>query len=241
MDIEVNTQYILFVCFGTISQYGLHRYIGLSRLEDQELNNRFLIIKENKNSILLTVGLSGILSIYFWITMPAYSRILAILPLFLSLLYVVPVFTDNKRLRDFPFIKIFLIALCWSLFSVTIPMMEAGYISSDIALLSLERILFFYAITIPFDIRDYSIDIRNKVPTIPGQIGLQMAKHTASLSSILGALILIYFGVSLVAASILSAVVLLLIYGSSDDRMDLYYTGLVDGTIILYFVLLYFL
>lgn len=205
------------------------------------MGHRFLIIQENQKTIFWVALVSGILCFTFWIIMPFTSRILSILPLCLSLLYVVPVFTNNRRLRDFPLIKIFLIAFCWSLFSVTIPMIEAGYPSHETLLLSLERLCFFYAITIPFDIRDYIIDMNNNVSTLPGLIGLQAAKYSAYIAMIIGPAILIKFGVALIPVILLGLTVLLLIYCSDLSRRDLYYTGLMDGTMILYFVILYFL
>ncbi len=108
----------------------------------------------------------------------------------------------------------------------------------------IERAAFIFAITIPFDIRDLELDQEKEVATLPGRLGIQRAKKVAYAA--LGLMLFaatwntIYGHYSLgVALGLLLSAVLsgLLIYGADAKRHDYYYTGLLDGTMILQAVL----
>lgn len=94
----------------------------------------------------------------------------------LSFFYPLPLpFKNNKnqqpyRLRDFPFIKIFLISFTWAATCVILPAIQAQLII-PIHLFFLQ-FLFIFFITIPFDINDMEIDSLNKIKTIPNLLGL---------------------------------------------------------------------
>ena len=62
----------------------------------------------------------------------------------------------------------------WSYVTVFLPAMELG-LALDLRLfmIFIERSLFIFAITLPFDIRDMEIEKANGVKTIPAMIGAQ--------------------------------------------------------------------
>ena len=71
-------------------------------------------------------------------------------------------------------------ALVWAFITVTLPLVEGRqFLVPTDALLFLERSVFIFAITIPFDIRDLKVDQHIEVKTIPSAIGEQGAKRLA--------------------------------------------------------------
>lgn len=101
-----------------------------------------------------------------------------------SIGYSLPVFRFKGRpggLRQVPGLKLFHIALVWSLSSVGLPVVEAwaegGHIDWQMAnALGLLKILFLLICTLPFDIRDMKQDSYYHLMTIPHLIGERKAK-----------------------------------------------------------------
>jgi 4-hydroxybenzoate polyprenyltransferase len=101
----------------------------------------------------------------------------------------------NFRLRDLPFVKIFLIALVWAGMAVILPLVEQSGWSAigerELQLLGLQ-LIYILLITLPFDINDWRIDRMTGVKTIPNVLGISKSKR------LVGALSLLYFaGISL--------------------------------------------
>lgn len=163
---------------------------------------------------------------------------------FISVAYSVPFFGKNNfTLRSVKGLKIFLITYVWTASTVMFPILGAGHsiFTRDVLLLCIERALFIFAITLPFDIRDYESDRRTNVVTIPGWIGIKATKALAFVC------LLIFFLVNLVHydfhsgvlwAKLISGISTFIIVLFADDkRHEYYFTGLLDGTIIIQFLL----
>lgn len=97
----------------------------------------------------------------------------------LSLLYNIPFLSKGQMkfgLRQVPGLKLFYIAILWSLSTVGLPIVEAwgGQLPFDWAkavFLSGIKVLFLVVCTLPFDIRDLTQDKLYRVKTIPVMIG----------------------------------------------------------------------
>jgi 4-hydroxybenzoate polyprenyltransferase len=161
-------------------------------------------------------------------------------PALLSLFYALPMFGSGKGLRDLPYLKVFLIAFSWGYLTVPVTAVELG-VRMDPSGWSLfiERTLFVFAITVPFDIRDLPYDDPEE-RTFPQVLGVKGAKGLAvgALSAFL-IMTLIRLrtegdqAVMMLGYSITAGVAGLLILGSEEGRKDLYYEGLLDGTMVL--------
>lgn len=111
----------------------------------------------------------------------------------LSVAYAVPIFSiGGKRigLRQIPGLKLFYIALIWSLSSVGLPVVEifASGVSVDWSManyLGLVKIIFLLVCTLPFDIRDIQQDTYYQLKTLPTLLGKERA---IKLSYFLGVL-----------------------------------------------------
>jgi 4-hydroxybenzoate polyprenyltransferase len=165
----------------------------------------------------------------------------------LSLLYVLPVF-KGKRLRDLPYLKIFLITGVWVSVCVALPALALGkaWWTTD-AIIAFEKAYFIFALTIPFDIRDRSWDAALGVKTIPlsmsedvEQKSVEKPKKLAYFSLILSflmALVLViaknYSFWTLFKIGVSLIITYFIIKKTDDTKDDYFYLFYVDGMMIL--------
>lgn len=236
-----------FIFFSTMALYAAHRLIGQNKTIDFRQSGRFKIITENQFTISIITFIASIGACYYFLQL-SYSLWFLLSPaILLSLAYILP-FAKGRRLRDFPFVKIFLVATNWSWITVAMPFFY--YSQTDHLLLVtmlLERTFFIFAITLPFDIRDLHFDQHHGVSTIPSRYGIKRTQQFAILTLALAAGSTVYSytngGYSIyhlfgVLFSFLLTVPLLKC--SNPNRPDYYYTGYIDGSMIFQFVIVYF-
>ena len=235
------SNYALFVFSSTLFLYCSHKIVGIRKMKSFEDEGRFAVIKKFKSHLILYALLGGLATLYFFTTLEPRLQIALILPSVISVLYILPVFSNNKRLRDFDLIKIFLISIIWGLIIGLIPYFEVnGFVDFTGFLYFMEKLTFILAITIPFDIRDLRFDKKINVITIPGKLGVKKSYLLTYI--LLGASLIIctilyyldYYSLKVMLALItgymLTAVAVLV---SKNKRDDYYYSGLLDGTIII--------
>lgn len=168
----------------------------------------------------------------------------------ISVGYSIPIMFKGKSLhglRSIKGLKIFLITFVWAATTVILPAIDSGIslLDKEVILLFIERCLFIFIITLPFDIRDYKDDIKTNVKTIPGMIGIEATRKLAY------ACIAAFMAVSfyhypltngLFWARFISAITtLFFVYKAKEHYHEYYFTGLLDGTMIIQFILIYFL
>jgi 4-hydroxybenzoate polyprenyltransferase len=236
-----------FVFSATLFIYAGHRVIGLKKSEAFADKGRYKIIAEHKSHIIIYAVLGFMGTFVFAFMLSWKTWLYMAVPGLISIGYIFPIFSrkEKKRLRDFDDIKIYFVAGVWTVVSVVLPFIEYGHNSYSFLTLSiLEVFLFVFAITIPFDIRDLNVDSHNQVQTIPARIGIVQAKRIALLLLVLSYIMLLINVNCLGFVSILNNYILifisisylvsyLLIYYSDNTRKDFYYTGFLDGTMIL--------
>ncbi len=241
--------YWIFVFSGSLFLYALHRIVGLEKAKPFQESGRYQVIVTFKHHIQIYAALSILVSGFFFFLLPWPVQLSLFLPALLSLAYVVPVLKGKKRLRDVHFVKVFLIAIVWTWLTVFLPALELGLEQQlSTILMCMERVCFVFAITIPFDIRDLEIDQFNKVKTIPSRYGIKKSKAIALflLAMALGFAYLNLYTLGISALQFLayllsSLVAAFLIIKSTGERHDYYYTGLLDGTMILQAFLVFLL
>lgn len=258
LSMQLQTRYVIlgeismdeiswFVLFGTISLYAFHRVWGIKKLADQMQSGRYMVIYRQRLHIIIYGAIAFIIALFFFFRLPFHVMLWFLPALTLSALYVLPVFGENKRLRDMNLIKIFVIALSWSWITGLVPAIQYGE-NGILELLSLylERIFFIIAITIPFDIRDYKVDQWTEVKTLPLIWGVEKSKKVAYGFIILAAFFIIvnfylefYTLNQLIGMGLAYFLTICLIHGASQERQDYYYSGLMDGTMILQFAIIF--
>jgi 4-hydroxybenzoate polyprenyltransferase len=175
----------------------------------------------------------------------------------ISLNYAIPLFKRKNnlfRLREVPLLKIFLISIVWGCTTVVVPVLDKGQNVASVVVIFmlLRRMLFIFAITIPFDIRDTATDQLNNLQTIPGRLGEQKAKILA-ISALVIFVLFLFIGFNPETGSLemilqksfypllLSAcMAAIFILKTSKKKSNLYYLIFLDGTMIAQFILVYF-
>lgn len=249
-DLNLDLVYYPFVFAATVFIYCTHRIIGFGRMPNWLEAGRFTIIKQYESHIKIYAAAGLIACGVLFFFLPIKVMLFLVFPSVFSVAYVLPIFKNKLRLRDFNYVKIFLIAIVWAYITAFIPLV---YYSSSLsyvtlAMLFTERILFVFAITIPFDIRDFEIDKETKVNTIVHTLGIEGAKKLSVV--IIFLILLINFtlrsqGIITDANyfALLSFYILLIfiIIYATKKKSDYYYSGILDGTMILSPVMVYFL
>jgi len=222
------------VFFSTLFSYNFQR---ITRHKKIAVSTPNAWVVENKKvaKCLLFISLIGA-----FVFVPIFEQPFALG--WMVLLGIVSFGYSYRKLRDIPHLKIILIAASWGIACGIIPLEILGYSSVMPFLLSFGWIfLYILAITIPFDIRDLAIDEKSK-KTLPQWLGVQSAKLVALICLLfswvlLWSLIPLYVWIGFLVSFILAG---LLIIKSNSSRKDFYYTFLVDGHIILQFLIVYF-
>ena len=238
---DLNHWFIGLVFSSTLFIYSLHRVVGLNKLKkDSQKKGRYITIINYKNHILVYTVISILVMVYCLSHMELWTLVLFIPAGIVSTLYTLPVFGEGKRLRDFNFIKILLIALVWAYVASVIPMHLMNNSDVPLTILSFsERFVYLLLITLPFDVRDLDIDKSIGVKTLPAALGLSKTKVLIDVLCGLGLVcLLLMYGMHLIDFK--STLALALVYLLSwlainwawNKASDYYYSGLLDGLLI---------
>ncbi|MGB0525557.1 MAG: hypothetical protein ACPGJS_21450, partial [Flammeovirgaceae bacterium] len=231
---------IALLFFATFARYNIIAFT----LPDSVTGEKFIFMKQNRLLLKVLFALSSFASLYFaWQLTLAQLILLGHLAI-LTLWYIFPLplgFTKIKPLRKLPFLKIFLIAYVWACSSYLMPLWPQLSLTSTTALGFLERFLFLFAITIPFDIKDFADDTRLQLKTLPNSIGIPPSKWIAIGALLVCSIIVSYLYSRWISIGfILSyAIAAPFIWYASPQKSDLYFLGWVDGTMIWQMILVY--
>jgi 4-hydroxybenzoate polyprenyltransferase len=234
-----------FLFFGTVFIYASHRLVSLNRMPQGDWQERFFYISRGQRWIYAYAALSLLIAGFFYFWLSPKTRLLTLVPGVLSLAYVFPVLRGGKRIRDVHFLKIFLIALVWGWMTVVLPAADlslGGFFA--IWPMSIERVCFIFAITLPFDVRDLLLDNTQSVKTLPGLIGMRATRILAGVLLFIMALMVglsawwhWYTSAQLFVLLISAILAMYLVYKAHPEQPDVYFTGWLDGTMILQFLL----
>jgi 4-hydroxybenzoate polyprenyltransferase len=179
--------YLFLIFFATLFEYNRHRLIAVLTDKDALNSEKNRWVRENQKKFYFLVFLS-VAGFFAAVISTKTDVLLSFLPLgILTFLYLVPG-SENKnyffKLREVPYLKIFLIAFVWSASTILLPVIQAGerILDSQVILLFSERFLFIFAIAIPFDIRDMQADRDAGLKTIPLLINQKKALVLSYLS-----------------------------------------------------------
>lgn len=240
--IEVDWNYIVFVSSSTWLLYSLHRIIGIYKVSESRIENRFFVIRKFRKHLIVYASIASSISLYTYLSLSPSMKLWLVVPIGLSLLYIAPLFLGQKRLRDFHYIKIFLVASCWALLCGTFPMLEAQLSNYELLLFSVEKFLFIFAITLPFDLRDIEVDRDSGLKTLAHLLP-QHLSYGILVSFILSALLVLvnplYNSEQKIVLIITYLALELITRFSSRQKNDYFYSGIIDGTMILFFIIVW--
>jgi 4-hydroxybenzoate polyprenyltransferase len=245
--------YLFIIFFATLFEYNIHRLILVLTNMDALSHNRHSWIKKYPRRFFFIIFFS-IIGFLVSILLAKERVLIALAPIgLLTIFYSLPFFKKLKyvfRLREIPFLKIFLISFVWSVVTILLPIIQSNntYDKGHMLLMLIERFVFVFAITIPFDIRDMSDDRVSGLKTIPLLIGQKKSIVVANISLLLFTIIcLVHYPLYKLAfilpGLILSALTTLFFLNNKMLRSLYYYHyGILDGTIILqgFLVIIFF-
>ncbi|MBK9254313.1 MAG: hypothetical protein IPM42_02370 [Saprospiraceae bacterium] len=232
--------YVAFTGVATLFYYNFHQ----SRSQSADTNS--LNINRNKWIRYFIILPAFLLLLRFTIYFD-WSRLKLVLPASVpGLLYFLPFWKGNKKIRDLPYVKILLISVVFVTLTFTVPLYEKGLALNEIVGLSFGRLFFIAALCISFDIGDMLSDRRMSTITIPTKWGIKNSKYIGTAFLFLAALTDVYFTFYFILefpALIVSICVYLLsailLWKSRMDSSAVYYLFAVDGMIGLFSLIYY--
>jgi len=242
LNLKIPSLLYWFVGSCTLCSYCLQRYVQLGNRKKKKSSRQYWL-EGNRLHLGLTILASAILAMITGLSVLSPWQIVSCIPIVaISFIYSIRIFGKKHAkggLRDIPGIKIFMVAISWVFLCGFLPIWINGLknISAvEVLTISLEKFLFIFAITIPFDIRDLQLDdLRQR--TIPQVIGIE--------KSIILAIALLFFATGLgwlctaysaavftglLLSYVLTAIILAFV---KKETKELYYSGFIDGTIAL--------
>lgn len=238
----------VLVFSATLFTYGVHRLFGIGKVKIETIEGRFQIIERYKTHIWIYTIAGGIISLLTFFYLDWNTKIILFIPGIFSLAYVFPFFGEGKRLRDFHWVKIFFVAFVWAWVGVILPAQCLGetLFAPKTAFIFFEKLFFIFAITLPFDIRDIPIEKHSGIKTIPLILGSRKTIWLAE--GLLFLALLCLFGanffdcISFSTSFYLSGFYILTglaVYFSEFQKHDYYFSGLLDGLIILQWLIVW--
>ena len=172
------------------------------------------------------IYVSGMLGIF------AFAYFLPMLP-----------FENKRRLRDFGWLKIAVLAGVWTIATSVLPMLywqkNIGQYPAEILL----RLLFIFTLCIIFDIRDMQIDQKNNITTLPQKVGLENSYRLIDITLILFVVCCFmqytrFHEGGRLLSSLVTAVVTRVVTGYLRRQpSDRAYLALADGVMLVYAIL----
>ncbi len=219
--------------------------MGVFTPQEDVIRDKLETLRKMKGLLSIMIIVFGLISAYTFFQLSRNEIIAIIFFAFISVWYVIPLF--GRRLRDYPIIKIFLVALVWAAIATFIPLYKSDIELTKRIAIFIEKYFFIFALVIPFDIRDIEFDCSLKVPTLPNKFGKDKAIVFASIALIISISIVLVFiknriytekqGVAVLFGYLLAMVLVIL---SKNNKSDYYFTGIIDGLPIIGLLLVLF-
>lgn len=183
LNLPVNDPILVIEGATTLLLYNLSLYLSLPKDPSKSPFQRTRWIGKNMWLFWLLSAIATLITV--WALFQVHLMTLFFLGFIavISLAYAVPLLKVKGKwvgMRQVPGLKVFYIALVWSLSSVGLPVVELYANGANIDwyqanYLGLVKIVFLVLCTLPFDIRDYEQDSLYNLKTVPILVGKQRA------------------------------------------------------------------
>ncbi len=240
-DVRGHLDYIMLVGIATAALYGAHRVIGLHKLAHVTTSDRYSVIRKYKYHIWIYSILWVVLSFWFFIPHASLPFILWLLPGgSIALSYVLPLMTGGRRLRDLGWSKIIMIGWSWAWLTAFLPAYYFLHQPLHLAIImGVERMFFILAITIPFEIRDMTIDQSVGLQTMPSRFGLKRSIRWGRFFCVVIILLAAFLSLHYINEAYVLTMILMCIFTvwilhkSAVIKDDYFFSGITDGSMIL--------
>lgn len=194
--------------------------------------------------VLIPCGLlSFLISTYLFLLLSLQAQLLLFTCFLLCITYAIPVHAKFGNLRSQYGLKIFIVAMCWTLLTAVYPLIDLISWNPVHYLFFVERLILVFIATLPFEIRDAAKD-QKELGTIPQLIG---ASKTRKLGSVLLLLLLAFEllipkdeSSSLIAFILMGIAYLIALFTvkkESSENITLFWVELIPAIGWLYYVL----
>ncbi len=242
--------YLFLIFFATLFEYNIHKFITAITNKEALQAKKHSWVRNNLKLFYWIVFLSavGFLISIFW---AKREVLISLAPLAaLTLFYSLPIYGNKNnlfRLREIPYLKIFIISFVWSVSTILLPIIqfENLFEVQHLYLMLIERFIFIFAITIPFDIRDIEADNSAGLRTIANIISVRTSLNISwVLLVIFWVLHLFHYSwhenaAFLIAISISTFSTIYFILNKKVQSLPNYHYGILDGTMLLQGVLIW--
>lgn len=236
--------YLFLIFFATLCEYNVHRFVTVITQKAALESDKHKWVKDHLMGFYILVFLS-VVGFIITVFLAKREVLLGLAPIALiTLFYSIPVYGNKKtifRLRGIPYLKIFMISFTWSAATILLPVIHSGqhFPPWHMALMMIERFIFVFAITIPFDTRDMEADKAVGLKTLPLWLG-EKTSMALSYIAVLAFTALCVFHYSylkeplIVMALVLSAIItLFFLKWDRAKKLHLYHYAILDGTMLL--------
>lgn len=252
LDAKPDRYILAIIFFGTLGVYNFSMLLSKPKNPEKSPYIRVRWIFSHHRFIISVTLISVLCLIPLGLLyLSIEAQLLMIFTAVLALGYNIPFLTINNQkigLRNIPGIKLFLIALVWSVSCVLLPVVELEHnyqiniSSAETLLLVAKRFLFIAAITVPFDIRDLFQDKLYALKTIPVMLGEKKAYLFCQFLLCLYLILLLLFNQTVNADTIALTITIMLagwlILKSNIKKNEYYYFLYLDGTMLLQYLIL---
>ena len=168
-DFSISNNLLGFIFFGTITGYNFVKYAEVARLKHRRLNLTLRTIQ-------IFSFFSFLALCYFALKLPFNTLLVTGGFAALTFFYAIPVL-QHKNLRTLTGIKIVIVALVWAGVTLIIPLVNENEILTNTMWISfIQRAIFVFALTLPFEIRDLKYD-ELALGTLPQRVGVKSTKY----------------------------------------------------------------
>ena len=184
--LNLDISFLLFLFLSTVTAYNFVKYAPLAKLYHKRLTDQLKQIQ------LFSLLVFIVLCVNVWFV-NMQILVVSSFSALLTLLYAIPI--GRKNLRETSVLKVFIIALIWTITTLGLPFFynfsEIPPLTLPYFLLCLERFSIVLLLMIPFEIRDYRFD-RHRIMTLVTVFGLNQIKKLAFTLLILLTLLSVY-------------------------------------------------
>jgi len=241
--------YLLLLFFATLFDYNLHRFITVLANKQALNSDKHKWVQKHLVFFyaLVAFSLAGFLCAVFYAD---FKVLVTLAPIaVVTIFYSLPVYKNKNtifRLREISYLKIFLISFVWAAATILLPIIQSGisFNKEHIFIMLTERFLFIFAIAIPFDIRDMEADMEDKLKTIPLLIGKKNSLILANVTLVLFTIVFLahhqphrdlwFINLALALSAVTS---FFFLNNKKLQSKHFYYSGILDGTLLLQGVL----
>ena len=149
-------------------------------------------------------------------------------------------FIGKKRLRDFGWLKILVLASVWTIATSVLPIVTEGKHIADYPYEVMLRFAFIFTLCMVFDIRDMQADLQNNIYTLPHRVGItnsyRLIKCTLLLFAVLSIVQYLHYPLTerLAGALATAAITWLMVVYLRKHPSERGYLGLADGVMLVY-------